>query len=95
MPDGFKSLKDVFNNDPELMNIRNLVKSNDITNDFPIIFPELKKIVSSAKTNKSILVLKIENPIWRQELKNIEESMITRINKFYNEKRVTKIRFIY
>lgn len=95
MPDGFKSLKDVFNKDPELSNIRNLVKSNDIINDFSIIFPELKKIVSSAKTNKNTLTLKIENPIWRQELKNQEESLINRINKFYDEVRITKIRFTY
>lgn len=95
MPDGFKSLKDVFNKDPELDNVRNIVKSNDIINDFSKIFPELKKIVSSAKTNKYTLTLKIENPIWRQELKNQEESLINRINKFYNEERITKIRFTY
>lgn len=95
MPDRFRSLKDVFNQDPGLKKIRETVKSNDIVNDFKYIFPDLVKIVSSVKSNKNTLVIKVENPAWRQELKNKEESIISKINSFYNEERIKQIRFTY
>ncbi|MBS4035276.1 MAG: DUF721 domain-containing protein [Ignavibacterium sp.] len=93
MPDGFKSLKEVFNKEPELKKIRDVVKSSDIVNDFNKIFPDLKKIVTGVKTNKSTLIIKIENPVWRQELKHREENIIKKINSFYNEERIKQIRF--
>lgn len=93
MPDGFKSLKDVFNKEPELKKIRDVVKSSDIVNDFNKIFPDLEKIVTGVKTNKSTLIIKVENPVWRQELKHREESIIKKINSFYNEERIKQIRF--
>jgi len=93
MPDGFKSLKEVFNKEPELKKIRDVVKSSDIVNDFNKIFPDLEKIVTGVKTNKSTLIIKVENPAWRQELKHREESIIKKINSFYNEERIKQIRF--
>lgn len=93
MPDGFKSLKEVFNKEPELKKIRDVVKSSDIVNDFNKIFPDLEKIVTGVKTNKSTLIIKVENPAWRQELKHREESIIKKINSFYDEERIKQIRF--
>jgi chaperonin cofactor prefoldin len=93
MSDGFKSLKEVFNKEPELKKIRDVVKSSDIVNDFNIIFPDLKKIVTAVKSNKSTLIIKVENPVWRQELKHSEENIINKINSFYNEERIKQIRF--
>lgn len=95
MPDGFKTIKDVFNIQPELKNIREIIKTNEIVTDFNIIFPEFKKIVSSVKSNKSTLIIKIENPAWRQELKHKEESLIRKINSYYNEERIKQIRFTH
>lgn len=93
MPNGFKSIKDAFNTEPGLKNIRTTVKNYDITNDFNNIFPELAKIVSSVKTNKKTLIIGIENPAWRQELKIQEDSIIKKINSFYKEERIKQIRF--
>lgn len=95
MNSSFKSLKDVFNNDPELRAIRDSVKENDIVNDFFKIFPGLTKIVTSVKVNKHKLIIKIENPAWRQELKHKEESIIKKINSFYNEERITQTSVTY
>lgn len=95
MPDKFKSIKDIFYNEPELKNIREIIKTNDIVNDFNEIFPDLKNIVSSVKTNRQALILKVENPAWRQELKHQENNIIKKINEFYNEERITTIRFSY
>jgi hypothetical protein len=94
MPDSFKSLKEVFNKVPELKTIRDIVKSSDIVNDFQEIFPDLEKIVSRIKTNKKTLLLKVDNPAWRQELKQQEENIIKKINSFYKEERINQIRFI-
>lgn len=94
MPDNFKSLKEVFNKDPELKKIRDVVKSSDIVNDFQEIFPDLGQIVSKVKTNKKTLLLKVDNPAWRQELKQQEENIIKKVNSFYNEERINQIRFI-
>lgn len=95
MNSSFKSLKDVFNNDPELRAIRDSVKENDIVNDFFKIFPRLTKIVTSVKVNKHKLIIKVENPAWRQELKHKEESIIKKINSFYNEERITQTSVTY
>lgn len=95
MPDGFKSLKDVFNREPELKTIRNLVREGEIENDFHKIFPELKKIVASVKSGKNTLIIKVENSAWRQELKLKEETIINKINSFYNEKRIKHLRFTH
>lgn len=93
MPDGFRSIKDVFYNEPGLKKVRNTVKDFDITNDFSKIFPELSKIVSSVKTNSKTLILKVDNPAWRQELKTQEENIIKKINSFYQEERIVQLRF--
>lgn len=93
MPDYFRSIKEIFDREPELKKIRDVVKSGDIVNDFYEIFPDLAKVVSKIKINKTTLMLTVENPVWRQELKNREENIIERINSFYKEKRVNNIRF--
>ena len=95
MNNSFKSLKDVFNSEPGLKVIRDQVKRSDIVNDFYIIIPEFKKIVSSVKVNKTMLIIKVENPAWRLELKQKEESIIKKINSFYNEERINQIRLTY
>ena len=95
MPEGFKSLREVFEKESELKPIREVVKEGEIENDFQKIFPELKKIVSSVKSGRNMLVIKIENPAWRQELKMEEESIINKINSFYKEKRIKQIRFTH
>lgn len=95
MPDEFRSLKDVFNHEPELKNIRELIKAKDIVNDFFDIFPDLIKVVSSVKSSRKTLIIKVENPIWRQELKHQENNIVKKINEFYKEERISTIRFSY
>ncbi|HEX7358677.1 MAG TPA: DUF721 domain-containing protein [Ignavibacteriaceae bacterium] len=93
MPDGFKSIKDVFNTDPALKKIRNVISENDVVNDFEIIFPELKKVVKAKKCQNSILTIKVENAAWRSELKFKEKEIIEKINSYYREERINKIIF--
>ena len=93
MYDDFKSIKEVFNNHPELKKLRTTIDENDVINDFYEIFPDLKKIVLPVKTEKSTLTLKVENAAWRSELKFKENQIIEKINSFYKEKRINKIKF--
>lgn len=93
MPEGFRSIKEVFNNEPALSKIREVLNSSDVVKDFEKIFPELKQIVRPAKAEKKILTLKVENAAWRNELKFKENEIIEKINSFYGEERINKIKF--
>ncbi len=93
MPDSFKSLGDVFRREPAFKNLREVVKSSDVVNDFNKIFPDFEKIATAQKVIKKVLKLRVENSTWRSEMKFREKEIIERINKFYNEERVKQIRF--
>lgn len=93
MPDSFKSLGDVFKREPAFKNLREVVKSSDVVNDFYKIFPDFEKIATAQKVVKRVLKLRVENSTWRSEMKFREKEIIERINKFYNEERVKQIRF--
>jgi len=77
MSDGFKSLKDVFSTEPQLINVRRIVKSSDVVIDFDKIFPGLKKIAVPQKVDKMFLKLKVTNSVWRSELKFKEREKIS------------------
>jgi hypothetical protein len=62
--------------------------------DFHNIFPDFKKVAQPKKVEQKTLLLKVENPAWRNELKFKETEIVEKINKFYNEKRINQIRFI-
>ena len=93
MSNGFKSLGELFKNSPAFSRLREIVKSNDIIEDFDKVFPDLKKVVTAVKVEKKILKLKVENPAWRSELKFRETEIVEKINKYYKEERVNHIRF--
>lgn len=93
MPEGFRSIKDILNKEPGLKKIQEIITQNDVVNDFNLIFPELKKIVKALKVYRGCLTLKAENPAWRSELKFKESEIIEKINTFYNEQRINKIKF--
>jgi len=93
MPDGFRSLKDVFGTEPQLINVRRIVKSSDVVVDFYKIFPGLEKIAVPQKVDKMFLKLKVSNSVWRSELKFKELEIVEKINKFYNEERIKGIKF--
>jgi hypothetical protein len=93
MPDGFKSIKDVFNSDPALKKIRTVINENEIVNDFEKIFPEFDKVVKAKSVQHSTLTLKVENAAWRNELKFKEKEIIEKINSYYSQERINKIKF--
>jgi hypothetical protein len=93
MPDGFKSLKDVFITDPDLGSIRKIIKSSDVVLDFYKIFPDIEKVVVPLSVDKMFLKLRVENSVLRSELKFKEKEIVDKINMYYNEERVKGIKF--
>lgn len=64
-----------------------------VVEKFSEIFPDLSNIVKPQKIEKNILFLKVENSVWRNELRFKQEIMKERINKYFKEKIVKSIRF--
>jgi len=93
MPDGFKSLKDIFITDPDLGSIRKIVKSSDVVLDFYKIFPDIEKVVVPLSVDKMFLKLRVENSVLRSELKFKEKEIVDKINLYYDEERVKGIKF--
>lgn len=93
MPDSFKSIKEIIESSPELKNIKQLIDDGDIVKDYHKIFPEFKTVVKAVKCIKQTLTLKSDNPTVRNELKFREKEIIEKINSFYKQERVTRIKF--
>lgn len=93
MPEGFKSIGDVFNSEPGLKNIREIINQNEVVNNFKTIFPELIKVAKAKSVKDKTLTLKVENPAWRNELKFKEKEILGKINSYYGEDRINKIKF--
>ncbi len=94
MPDRFKTLKEVFEKDPSLKKLRNVVNESRVVSDFNKIFPNFEKMVVPVKVEKKRLFLRIENPAWRHEIKFKEKEIIEKINKEFNKEIIKWIKFI-
>ena len=94
MPDEFRKLGDVFRKEPEFKQLRETVQSTDVVEKFLIIFPDLKRIVEPKSLDRKLLKLKVENPVWRSELRFKEKEIVEKINNYFHEERVKQIRFI-
>lgn len=94
MRNGFISLGDAIENEPSLKGLKNSIKDSDIVVKFNEIFKDLEKIAVPVKVDKKILFLRVENSVWRSELKFKEQTIIEKINKYMKEERIKGIKFI-
>lgn len=94
MPDDFKSVSEVFNNDKAFEKVRQVARENDAIEKFAEIFPELVKICHPVKINTGVLFVKVENSVWKNELNLKRSLLIERINKHLSTEAVKKIRFL-
>jgi len=93
MHNKFVSIKEALNSNPELSNVRNIVKQSEVIEKFFSVFPEMEKVVKPVRVNRKVLMLKVESSVLRSELKFNEALMVEKINKFFNEERIRSIRF--
>ncbi len=93
MPDDFQSFGDIIRNSPGLGNVRKVIKESDVIFEFSTVFPDLQKIATAVKVEKKTLFLRVENSVWRSELKFKEKIIIDEINKHFKEERIKWVRF--
>ena len=93
MPEKFKSIADILNENPGLATVRKIIKQSDVIIGFYDIFPELKKVVKPVKVDKQILFIKVENSILRSELRFQENLIVSKVNKYFKEERIKGIKF--
>jgi hypothetical protein len=94
MHNKFMSLSEIFNSDPALARVRNIVKESDVTIEFNKVFPDLEKVAEALRVEKMVLILKVENPTWRNELRFKENIIVEKINKYFNETRINRVKFV-
>jgi hypothetical protein len=93
MNDSFHSLSQIIAEDSKFKRVRELIWNDEIMSKFFLIFPDLKNHVQPDKVAKSTLYVKVENSVMRSELKFHDAEMIAKINAFFNEERIKKVRF--
>jgi|GEM_PF-604181 len=89
-----KSIAELFASEPGLRKINAFVKENEVIEKFFDIFPKLETIVEPQKIEKRMLVLKVENPAWRNELFLQKELLVEKINDYFGERRLNIIKLI-
>ena len=94
MHNGFISLGDAIEKEPALSKIRNSIKDYDAVTNFYEIFKDFEKIAVPVKVKNNTLYLRVENSVWRSELKFKEQNIIEKINKYLKEERIKKIKFV-
>lgn len=94
MPEKIFSIAELINSDPGLSKVKNIIKDAGVIAEFADIFPDLIKIATPVKVDKQVLFLKVENSVWRSELRLKEKVIIEKINKFFKETRINKVKFI-
>jgi len=94
MPEDIKSIGDIINNDPVFSNLRNVMQQSDVVIEFIKIFPDLLKIASAVKVEKSTLFLRVENAAWRSEIKFKEKIIIDKVNEYFKDDRIKAVRFV-
>jgi hypothetical protein len=94
MPDGFRRISEIFDKEPGLAGIKQIIKQSDIVNDFGKIFPDLIKIAEAVKVETKCIFLRVPNSTWRNELKFREKQILEKINNYYKEERIKQVRFI-
>ena len=93
MPNDFKSLPDILGKEKAFENVRKAAKEYDVLEKFLEIFPELGKVAQAVKTERGVLYLKVENSVWKSELKFRQTTIVEKINKFFKEEVIKTIKF--
>jgi hypothetical protein len=90
---GFLKLSDIIRNEPGFEGLRKNIQETEVIDSFNDIFPDLCKVVKVKKIEKKVLYLKVENSVWRSELKFRESIIIEKINSFFKEERIKYLKF--
>ncbi len=90
----YKSLGDIIGKEAAFDRLRKAVKKSDVVDRFGDILPDLVKVAKPVKVEKKTLFLRVENSVWRSELNFRQAIIIAKINNYFNEKIISKIKFL-
>lgn len=90
--DDFRMLGEIIGSEPEFRKFRNSLMDREVLLMFERLFPEIAEAALPVKLEKRVLHLKVENAAWRNELKFQESKIIEKINAFFHDERVERIR---
>ncbi|MCF8266733.1 MAG: DUF721 domain-containing protein [Ignavibacteriales bacterium] len=93
MPHDSRSLGEIISADENFSGVRKVAREYEVIAKFHEIIPELKSIAEPTKFVKSVLYLKVDNSIWRSELKFRQAVLINKINVFFKCDLVKSIKF--
>ncbi|MBE2281001.1 MAG: DUF721 domain-containing protein [Ignavibacteriaceae bacterium] len=88
----FKTIGEVLTKEPIFQKLNEAIKNEEIKVNFEKIFPGLSEHIEVVKTEKSVLFLKVHNSVFRNDVKANEELYINKINTFFKEERIKKIK---
>jgi hypothetical protein len=94
MPKGFVSIGEAIEKEPSLSKLRSSIKDYDVVTNFYEIFKDFEKIAVPVKVKSNVLYLRVENSVWRSELKFKEQNIVEKINVYLKEERIKKIKFV-
>jgi hypothetical protein len=94
MVKGFVKLSEIINTESAFSGLRKNIKDMEVIDGFHQIFPDLEKVVKPLKVDKKTLFLKVENSVWRSELKFGGNIIVEKINAFFKEERIKYIKFL-
>ena len=94
MDKDFVKLSEIINTKPEFEGLRKRLKETEVVDGFLEIFPDLGKVAKALKVDKKTLFLKVENSVWRSELKFSESVIVEKINSFFKEERIRYLKFL-
>ncbi len=87
------SLSDIIAKEPMLKKVHELLLNGEVIEKFYEIFPGLVGIATPAKFEKKVLYITVDYSVLKGELKFHDAEIVEKINGFFNEERVKKIRF--
>lgn len=93
MHKSFKSISDIIQKDKAFGKIRKVAQEQEVVEEFFEIFPDLEKIIQKVKVDNQVLSLRVENSVWRSELKFKQRLIINKINKHFGQELITKVKF--
>jgi hypothetical protein len=94
MPDRFRKISDVINEEKDFEKIKTAAENFDVVEKFAEIFPELKKVTEAVKINNNMLFLRVENSVWRSELNFKQKILVEKINNYFGKKVIKAIKFV-
>ena len=95
MHKSFKSISDIIQKDKAFGKIRKVTQEQEVVEEFFDIFPDLEKIIQKVKVDNQVLSLRVENSVWRSELKFKQRLIINKINKHFGQELITKVKFFW